>query len=52
MAAMPVLKRLHEDAGLRRLIVSTYQAVSGAGLAGVRELQEQVQAGARRAWNS
>ena len=47
MAAMPVLKPLHEDAGLRRLIVSTYQAVSGAGLAGVRELQEQVQAGAK-----
>lgn len=38
MAAMPVLKPLHEDAGLRRLVVSTYQAVSGAGLAGVKEL--------------
>ncbi|AVG24656.1 aspartate-semialdehyde dehydrogenase [Pontimonas salivibrio] len=38
MAAMPVLKVLHDEAGLRRLIVSTYQAVSGAGLAGVREL--------------
>ena len=38
MAAMPVLKPLHEEAGLRRLIVSTYQAVSGAGLSGVREL--------------
>ncbi len=38
MAAMPVLKPLHDEAGLRRLIVSTYQAVSGAGLAGVREL--------------
>ena len=38
MAAMPVLKPLHEEAGLRRLVVSTYQAVSGAGLAGVREL--------------
>ncbi|MCB0920225.1 MAG: aspartate-semialdehyde dehydrogenase [Actinobacteria bacterium] len=47
MAAMPVLKPLHEDAGLRRLIVSTYQAVSGAGLAGVTELHEQVQAGAK-----
>ena len=42
MAAMPVLKPLHERAGLRRLVVSTYQAVSGAGLAGVEELQEQV----------
>lgn len=38
MAAMPVLKPLHDEAGLRRLVVSTYQAVSGAGLAGVREL--------------
>ncbi|GFG71103.1 aspartate-semialdehyde dehydrogenase [Mycolicibacter senuensis] len=44
MAAMPVLKPLHEEAGLTRLIVSTYQAVSGSGLAGVRELAEQVRA--------
>ncbi len=42
MAAMPVLKPLHDEAGLRRLIVSTYQAVSGAGLAGVDELDTQV----------
>jgi aspartate-semialdehyde dehydrogenase len=42
MAAMPVLKPLHEQAGLRRLIVSSYQAVSGSGLAGVEELMEQV----------
>ena len=44
MAAMPVLKVLHDEAGLRRLIVSTYQAVSGSGLAGARELDEQVRA--------
>jgi aspartate-semialdehyde dehydrogenase len=44
MAAMPVLKVLHEEAGLERLIVSTYQAVSGAGLAGGRELLEQTTA--------
>ena len=44
MAAMPVLKPLHDEAGLRRLIVSTYQAVSGAGLAGARELDDQVRA--------
>jgi aspartate-semialdehyde dehydrogenase len=44
MAAMPVLKPLHDAAGLTRLIVSTYQAVSGAGLAGVDELDEQVRA--------
>jgi aspartate-semialdehyde dehydrogenase len=42
MAAMPVLKPLHDAAGLRRLIVSTYQAVSGAGVEGVRELDAQV----------
>ena len=43
MAAMPVLKPLHDEAGLTRLVVSTYQAVSGAGLAGVDELDGQVQ---------
>jgi aspartate-semialdehyde dehydrogenase len=42
MAAMPVLAPLHRAAGLRRLIVSTYQATSGAGLSGVAELDEQV----------
>ena len=41
MAAMPVLGPLHRAAGLRRLVVSTYQAVSGGGLAGVAELDEQ-----------
>jgi len=44
MAAMPVLKALHDVAGLRRLIVSTYQAVSGSGLAGVEELRSQISA--------
>jgi aspartate-semialdehyde dehydrogenase len=42
MAAMPVLKPLHDEAGLQRLVVSTYQAVSGSGLAGVDELDKQV----------
>src|SRR5262245_15938132 len=42
MAAMPVLKPLHLEAGLVRMVASTYQAVSGAGLAGVEELDEQV----------
>jgi aspartate-semialdehyde dehydrogenase len=46
MAAMPVLKVLHDEAGLVRLIASTYQAVSGSGLAGVAELDEQVRAAA------
>ena len=41
MAAMPVLKPLHDEAGLIRLIASTYQAVSGGGLAGVDELDKQ-----------
>jgi aspartate-semialdehyde dehydrogenase len=44
MAAMPVLKPLAVEAGLTRLVVSTYQAVSGAGLAGVEELAGQVAA--------
>ncbi|QTE31633.1 aspartate-semialdehyde dehydrogenase [Pengzhenrongella sicca] len=44
MAAMPVLKVLHDEAGLQRLIVSTYQAVSGSGLAGAEELASQVRA--------
>ncbi len=44
MAAMPVLKPLHAAAGLRRLIVSTYQAVSGSGLTGVEELDTQIRA--------
>jgi aspartate-semialdehyde dehydrogenase len=42
MVGMPVLKPLDEVAGLRRLVVSTYQAVSGAGLAGVAELEMQL----------
>ncbi|MDA8300597.1 MAG: aspartate-semialdehyde dehydrogenase [Actinomycetota bacterium] len=42
MVAMPVLKPLHDEAGLRRLVVSTYQAVSGAGRKGVEELAAQV----------
>jgi aspartate-semialdehyde dehydrogenase len=42
MVAMPVLKPLHDECGLRRLVVSTYQAVSGAGRKGVDELAEQV----------
>ena len=46
MAAMPALKVLHDEAGLVRLIVSTYQAVSGSGRAGVTELATQVRAAA------
>ena len=44
MAAMPVLKPLHDAAGLVRIVASTYQAVSGSGLAGVDELDGQVRA--------
>jgi len=46
MAAMPVLKVLDAEAGLARLVVSTYQAVSGSGLAGVAELRGQIERGA------
>ena len=42
MVAIPVLKALHDEAGLTRLLVSTYQAVSGGGVDAVRELAEQL----------
>ena len=45
MAAMPVLKVLHDAASLVRLVASTYQAVSGAGLKGVAELDALATAG-------
>jgi aspartate-semialdehyde dehydrogenase len=44
MAAMPVLKPLADAAGLERLVISTYQAVSGSGLAGAAELDTQARA--------
>jgi len=44
MVIMPVLKPLHDEAVLRRLIVSTYQATSGAGREGIKELADQVHA--------
>ena len=43
MAGMAVLKALDREAGLRKIVVSTYQAVSGGGSAGVAELDEQIQ---------
>lgn len=49
MAAMPVLKVLHDEAELVRMIASTYQAVSGSGLAGVEELAGQARAVIARA---
>jgi len=49
MAAMPALKALHDEAQLVRLVTSTYQAVSGAGLAGVDELDKQMREVADRA---
>ena len=42
MVAMPVLKPLHDAAGLTAMVVATYQAVSGAGRAGVAELADQL----------
>ncbi|WP_267421443.1 MULTISPECIES: aspartate-semialdehyde dehydrogenase [unclassified Curtobacterium] len=44
MAIMPVLKVLDAEAGLQRLVATTYQAVSGSGLAGVEELLGQARA--------
>jgi aspartate-semialdehyde dehydrogenase len=44
MAAMPVLGPLHAEAGLVRMVASTYQAVSGSGGAGVEELDSQTKA--------
>jgi aspartate-semialdehyde dehydrogenase len=49
MAAMPALAPLHADAGLVRLVVSTYQAVSGSGPSGVEELDKQIRQVADRA---
>ena len=49
MAAMPVLKVLHDEAGLTRLIASTYQAVSGSGVAGVQELASGIAAAGDKA---
>jgi aspartate-semialdehyde dehydrogenase len=49
MVAMPVLWPIHLDAGLKRVVVATYQAVSGGGLPGVRELEEQIAKTADRA---
>jgi aspartate-semialdehyde dehydrogenase len=49
MVGMPVLKPLHADAGMRRLIVSTYQSVSGGGRDGIAELDEQVRKVGERA---
>ena len=45
MAAMPVLKPLHDKAGLVRLHVSSYQAVSGSGGKGLQELDRQLRGG-------
>jgi aspartate-semialdehyde dehydrogenase len=44
MVCIPVLGALHRAAGLRRLTGATYQAVSGAGLRGVAELEDQIRA--------
>ncbi len=36
------LKPIHDAAGIRRIVVSTYQAVSGSGASAIRELDRQV----------
>ena len=42
MAAMPVMKPLHDAAGLEAMQITTFQAVSGSGISGVRTLAEQI----------
>lgn len=42
MVAMPVLKPLHDEARLVRLVISTYQAVSGSGREAIDELAAQL----------
>ena len=49
MVAMPVVKPLHDEAGLVRVVAATYQAVSGAGLAGVAELDAELEASGDKA---
>jgi aspartate-semialdehyde dehydrogenase len=49
MVAMPVLKPLHDEAGLERLVIASYQAVSGTGPSGVAELAGQLAKSADRA---
>jgi len=49
MAAMPVLKALHDEAQLVKFVATTFQAVSGSGGAGVEELDKQVHQVADRA---
>jgi aspartate-semialdehyde dehydrogenase len=49
MVCIPVLKVLHDEAGLTRIVASTYQAVSGGGQKGVAELDEQVRKVAEQA---
>jgi aspartate-semialdehyde dehydrogenase len=44
MQLMVALKPIYDAAGIDRLIVSTYQSVSGTGVKAVRELEEQTRA--------
>lgn len=44
MVAMPVLLPLHKEASLTRLVASTYQAVSGAGVGAIEELDAELRA--------
>jgi len=49
MVCMPVVAPLHAEAGLQRMVASTYQAVSGSGVDGVAELAGQVAAAGEKA---
>jgi aspartate-semialdehyde dehydrogenase len=42
------LKPLHDFARIRRIVVSTYQSVSGAGMKGIHELESQIEAQVRK----
>ena len=44
MQLMVALKPIHDAAGIERLIVSTYQSVSGTGVKAVEELEDQTHA--------
>lgn len=38
--AMPIMKALNDKYGIKRIVYSTYQAVSGAGIQGIKDLED------------
>jgi aspartate-semialdehyde dehydrogenase len=47
MVIIPVLAALHQELGLKSMIISTYQSVSGLGNRGIEELRNQAQESAK-----